>query len=149
MVLTGPNGLSALNLLKATSKGCNDMGQGAARVHRKPVGAHLVEEALVVEGLPGGSHVGLAQRDLLAYVTLAVARQLALLVPVRVLGFKAPLALALSPPLLPAAMALLYELPSSAVHSAANFPYRRIQQRERVRFQGCSGRWRARSHLWT
>ena len=62
-------------------------------------GRHLVEEALVVEGLPGGAHVGLPKRDLLADVALAVARQLALLVPVRVLGLQPPLALALPPPL--------------------------------------------------
>jgi hypothetical protein len=69
------------------------------------LGAYLVEKALVIEGLPGGAHIGLAQRNLLADVALAVARELALLVPVRVLGFQPPLALALSPPLLPAAVA--------------------------------------------
>jgi hypothetical protein len=69
------------------------------------LGPHLVEKALVIEGLPGGANVGLAQRNLLADVALAIARELALLVPVRVLCFQPPLALALSPPLLSAAVA--------------------------------------------
>ena len=63
---------------------------------------YLVEETLVVQGLSLGPHIGLAQRNLLTDVTLAVARELGLLVPVRVLGLEPPLALPLSPSLFPA-----------------------------------------------
>lgn len=64
-------------------------------------GGHLVEEALVVHGLAGGAHIGLAEGDLLADVALAVARQLALLHTMRVPRIQPPLPLSLAPPLLP------------------------------------------------
>lgn len=64
--------------------------------------AHLVEQALVVEGFAGRAHIGLAECNLLTDIALAVARELAPLVPVRVLGLQAALPLALPSPLLPA-----------------------------------------------
>lgn len=75
---------------------------GSRNNHHTGRWSHLVEESLIVHGLAAGAHVGLAERDLLADVTLAVARQLGFLHAVRVAGVQPPLALAFPPPLLPA-----------------------------------------------
>ena len=72
------------------------------RVDHENKEAHLVEEALIVESLSLGPDIGLAQRNLLTDVTLAVAGELGLFVPMSILGLKPPLTLPFSPPLFPA-----------------------------------------------
>lgn len=67
----------------------------------------LVEEALVVQGLSLGPDIGLAQSNLLTDVTLPIACELGLLVPVRILGLKPPLTLPLSSSLFPAKTSLM------------------------------------------
>ncbi len=81
-------------------------------------GTHLVEEALVVHGLAGGAHVGLAESDLLADVALAIARQLALLHAMRVARIQPPLALAFPPPLLPARTSVIIASADLIVHDS-------------------------------
>ena len=76
--------------------------RGLAGVDRGNKEAHLVEEALVVESLSLRPHIGLAQRNLLTDVTLAIAGELGLFVPMSILGLKPPLTFPFSPPLFPA-----------------------------------------------
>ena len=64
--------------------------------------AHLVEEALVIESLSLGPHIGLTQCNLLTDVTLTVTGELGLFVPMSILGLEPPLTLPFSPPLFPA-----------------------------------------------